>query len=149
MTDKVQIPSDQDVNKFAPQLDGRGREVVSPVSLVAAVNLRNVTLGERVRRYMKTPQFLQDQNDLDGYDPDEHDPEFLADMDENPMSRHELRFGEIAGRVRERKKQERAAEKQAAIDKENAERDTFRRRMRELKEEGDKPPLPLNSPAEQ
>lgn len=117
--------------------DGKVR--VSPVSLVAVADLRPITLGERVRRYMRTPKFLQDQNNLDGYD----EEDFLLDPHENPLSPHEERSAEILENVRKRKMEEREAEKQRLIDEEKADREKFRKRLRELREEGDEPPLPL------
>lgn len=119
----------------APQLNKDGSEILSDVSLVAIADLRPITLGERIRRYERTPQFLHDQNSLDGYDEGDDFSDVLLDRDESPLSQYEDRAEEIRGRIRERKKAEKAAEKEAAIAKEKAEKDAFRKRYQELQNE--------------
>lgn len=125
-----------------PSLTKDGRVKVNPTSLVAVVDIRPVTLGERIRRYMRTPQFLQDMNRSDGYDEDD----LLIDPHEPPMSPYEDRAVELAERVKKRKAEEREAEKQRLIDQEKAEKDAFRKRYNEIRREADEPPLPFDAP---
>lgn len=122
-----------------PSMTPDGKVRVSRTSLVAVADIRPVTLGERIRRYMRTPQFLQDMNKDDGYD----DIDLLIDPHEPPMSPHEDRALDLADRVKKRKADERESEKQKLIDAEKAEKDLFRRRLAELRDEGEEPPLPL------
>lgn len=121
------------------KVDKNGALRLSPVSLVAIASMRPVTLGERVRRYQRTPKFLQDQQMLDGYD----EEDILFDRHENPLSPHEDRSFELLERVKKRKAEEREADKQSQIEKEKAEKEAFRKRYEEIRRESEEPPLPL------
>jgi len=123
-----------------PKLDDKGRELVSSVSLVSRADMRPITLGERIRRYMRTPQFQRDLDSEDGWDPE--DLEEIGIEEENPISIHEDRAKEIAGRVRTRKTKEADELKQKEIEAENAEKEKFRKRFKELQEEGSVPEAP-------
>lgn len=116
-----------------PSLDKHGRVRVSKVSLVGVADIRPVTLGERIRRYARTPQFVQDQYASEGFDEDD----LLTDPHEIPMSPHEDRAMELVQRVKQRKIEEREAEKKRRIDAEKEEKDAFRRRFEELRSEGE------------
>lgn len=126
-----------------PQLDEHGREIISQVTLVAVADLRPVTLGERIRRYMKTPQFLQDLHNEDGY----HDEniEEVPDEDENPITRYETRAADIVERVKARKQKAVEDEKEKLIAEEKASKDAFRKRFKELQLEGATLPPPTSS----
>ena len=75
--EKVHLPR-------APQLDAAGAEIVSSVSLVVGVDLHPLSLGERVRRFMKTPMLSAD---LFKYD-DGEDIGEMFDEHESPISPH-------------------------------------------------------------
>ena len=125
-----------------PTLTKSGAELVSDVSLVAVADLRPVTLGERIRRYMRTPQFMEDINDLrnnlDLFDPEEID--FVLDPHENPMSDYEDRMADLKKRFHDRKQKLAEEEKQKLIKKEAEEKEAFKRRYDELRREGSSPP---------
>lgn len=115
--------------------DRGGQEVVSPVSLVAIADLRPMSLGERIRRYSRSPVF---QEDLEALLTTEIEAEVheLLDADENPMSKYEERAEDLRSRIRDRKNQEKEDAKNAAKEREKALKEEFRARMKELQEEG-------------
>lgn len=98
-------------------------------SLVAVCDLKPITMGDRVHRYMRSPSL---RDDLVFSDPD-YDPDDFLDDDDRPMSPHEERYEAYNNRKKARK---------AELDKkENAEREEklrlaneeFVKRVREIK----------------
>jgi len=128
-----------------PALDKFGRVIVSPVSLVATADRKPVSMGDRVRKYQRSPQFQHDLLKDAAYDADDHDPDVLADAHANPMSPHEDRYSDLLKRVSERKSKEAADKKAKEIEAEKAAKEAFRQRLRELQEEGSIP-LRANPP---
>lgn len=131
-----------------PYLNDFGQEELSDTSLVAVADLRPMSLGERVRRYMRTPQFQQDLMNQAGMDEDEDNiPDSLGDPDgPELMSPHEERAYDLrrdaALRAAEKVEADKKAETDAAIEREKAEKAVFRRRMKELRDEGSVPDEP-------
>lgn len=128
----------------AHRMNDLGEEIVSNISLVSVADQRPMTLGERVRRYMNTPQF---QHDLDAGALDDftdEDFDLVPLSDEAPISAHEDRSRELKKRVRKRLTDEAEAKKQKAIEAEKAEKEAFRKRYNELRAEaeGTAPPPP-------
>lgn len=116
-----------------PKRTRTGAEISDPRSLVVAGQLRHVTLGERIRRYMRTPEFLQDQRNEEGYDPDDLEEKNFYDGE--IVSIHDDRYKELEA---DRKKQEaaqREKEKEKLKAEEDAARETFRKRWKELQSE--------------
>lgn len=116
-----------------PQRTITGAEVSDPRSLVVAGQLRHVSLGERIRRYMRTPEFLQDQRNEAGYDPDDLEEKDFKDGE--LVSPHDDRYKELEADRKKAEAANREKEKQKLIDDEKAARDTFRKRLKELQAE--------------
>lgn len=137
-------------NWVPPQLDKFGREIVSPISLVAAVDLRPMSLGERIRRYQRTPQFQEDLKALEESEIDDEIME-LYDDGENPISPYEDRFQDLRERIRQRKRAEEEAAIEADRKREADEREAWRQRHREILAESSTPfpATPPSPPAEQ
>ena len=126
-----------------PVLDDYGNERVSDVSLVAVADLRPMSLGERVRRYMRTPQLQHDLMNDAGMDmDDENFPDTQPD-DSAPMSLHEdrahqLRKDQENARLKKIEEDKKAAT-EAEIEAEKQANEAFRRRYKQLKESGSLP----------
>lgn len=137
-------------NYVPPQLDDQGREIVSPISLVAAVDLRPMSLGERIRRYQRTPQFQEDLKRLREAEIDDEIMQ-LYDDDENPISPYEERFEEIRSNIRKRKQKEAEDALELERQAEAREKEAFRKRYNEIRDEASIPPQPspASPPAEQ
>lgn len=129
--------------KSYPYLDENGSVVTSPVTLVAHLDLRPITLGERISRYMRTPKFQQDMNNTLGFDDGDDVPDDMVDMDDLPLSKHEDRARVIQDRARRRRFEEKEAEKKANFEKAKAEKEAFRQRYQEIKDEIDNKSPPL------
>lgn len=130
-----------------PVLDDQGREVISPVTLVAVADLRPVSMQERVQRYMRLPSFVQDQTDLREFWTDD-DLDELPDPDEVPMSEFEDRAREISARVQARRAKESAEASQRKAEEDAAEFERWSAKYEELRQRGSSakpepiPPLP-------
>lgn len=100
-------------------------------SLVAVCDLRPITMGERVMRYVRTPSLKDDLI----FDDDRYDPDDFHDDEDRPMSPHEER----AQARLERKKAEKAkadqARQDAATKKKADEEAEFAARVKAIKEE--------------
>lgn len=131
-----------------PQLDESGMERVSDTSLVSVADLSPMSLGERVRRYMRQPQFQEDLMNELGYDSLEDDelPDTLEGDDDAPMSPHEDRAYEHRARVKkaaeEKVEADKKAKTEAEIEAERKAMEDFRKRMKQLREEGSAPDDP-------
>lgn len=128
------------VKFFNPVLDKNGSEVVSEKTLVQAADLRHMSLGERIRRYERTPQFLQNLQDNLGYDED-LDIDTLPDPDAPPPTVQEAE--EIKSRLLELSNNRIAREKEAEIDRQYKQFSAFSQRQSQLKKDASEPPLPL------
>lgn len=145
-TDVDLSPETVDNYKFVPpQLDAEGREILSPVTLVSVTDMRPMTLGERVRRYIRTPTFQQDILNDDGYHPD--DLHEVPIEDENPISPYEERAWDLQSISRKRKRKEAEDKKNEAIEAEKAVKAEYRRRFKELQAEGADLPDPPTTPS--
>lgn len=123
---------------FEVAQDDQGREIVSPVSLVAVAHMRPLSIGERVARYMRTPNLQEIHDDL--WDPDDQEEPFSRNVD--PMSKHEDRARKAVESSHE-KKRKRALQKEEEERKKEEERKAqFRRDMEELREKASTPPAP-------
>lgn len=129
-----------------PVLDEKGREVVSPVSLVSVADLRPVTMAERVRRYMRLPQFVEDQKTL-------HDLWAEGELDENldpdavPLSQYEDRAREVAARVQVRKAKEAKEASEAKAEQDRRDFEAWSKKYEELRQKAASPP-PGSSPGQ-
>lgn len=122
--------------EFAPpQCDEKGRVIVSPISLVAVADQKPVRMGDRIRRYLRNPTPIEDL----AYDEDDFEPDDLPDGHDNPMTASEDRMQDYVGRAKTR--QAKKLEKEAAdlAEKQKAEKEALRERMRELLAEGSLP----------
>lgn len=141
------MKSDKKVFEYKlPVLDENGAEVVSDVSLVAIANPRELSLGARIARYVRTPEFQQKLKDLQGYD-GRDDVDDFEDEDGNhvnPMSPYEERYGDIVQNYRkkseDKKKLDDEEKKKKAEEKRKAQKALYREIAEELKREGSVPP---------
>lgn len=122
-----------------PQLDEKGRVIVSPVSLVAVADRRPVTMGERIRRYMRNPKPIEDLE----YDPEDLEVDDLPDGHDNPMTNHEDRTRDFNNRQKAKAADRQKKESEELAEKQKAEKAALRARLLELQEEGS---LPFSTP---
>lgn len=114
-----------------------GAEISNPVSLSVTAYLP--TMGERIRRYMRTPGLAQDiYNNPDLWDPE--DAEVVFRDDGSPISRHETRYKEGLKKAQERHVKIKAEEKEAAKAKHQEEQAAFRKRVKEAMADGENTP---------
>lgn len=124
-----------------PVLDDQGREVVSPVTLVSVADLRPITMGERVRRYMRMPTFLEDQKALqDLWADDDFDEN--TDPDEIPIGPYEDRAREVAARIQARRAKESAEKSAEAAAADKAKYEEWSKHYEELRQKSSVPPQP-------
>lgn len=130
-----------------PKLTKGGSECPSDITLVAVPAIRDFDLGVRIRRFQKAPDSVQarldDYEDMDGVDFDAYAP-----TDEvNPMTTHELRFGEVQNQLRDKEKERIKQRDDQIAAKLKADKEAFRANYRALLEEGSIPATPPSSPA--
>jgi len=132
IVDKPQF-SPHDARK-EPRLSAKGGEILSSRS--RTVNAFLPTMGERIRRFTRTPQ-MQDElyNHPDLWDDEIHEAVFNDDG--SPISIHETRYQEGLKTAKERKSSRDAEEKQKNIEKEKLEKAAFRAAVRAAIAEGD------------
>lgn len=122
-------------------MDEQGREVLSDVSL-AVLPTGFLSLGDRVKRYMKRPEFQQDVmnsiRDLSGYHPEELEEIELTD--DNPLAKSEDRYAAYQEQLALNAQKQKEAELEQVRKQEEAEKITFRKRLKELQEEGTQVP---------
>lgn len=90
-----------------PRLDSEGSEILSPISLVADVDMHPLSTRENISRFTKMPSVLENQ---DGYDSEtDIDSEgrpilddrdyWVTDRTDNPPSPHELKAYHLEKRL--------------------------------------------------
>ena len=85
-------PVPREPRYFDKTQDADGREILNPLSLVATVDMKPLTIGERIARYSgPSPRELELSGY--GYDDDGFDDDFEID---SPLSEYEERTVEIA-----------------------------------------------------
>lgn len=139
-----------------PVLDAQGREVISPVSLVAVADLRPISMAERVRRYMRLPQFIEDQKNLTDLWADNDWDENL-DPDEVPISKYEDRAREVAARIQARRAKEAADLSAQKADADKKKYEEWSAHFEELRQKGSSPrenptaspPIPNSQPSQE
>jgi len=121
----------------ASRLTEDGAEICNPHSRTVAAYLP--TMGERIRRYLKSPTLQRDlYNDPNLWDPD--DADIVFNEDGIRVSVHETRYKEGLKKAKARKS-ERDAEEKVKADKLEAERKAdWARRVREAVKAGETPP---------
>lgn len=124
------------------RMNSAGEEVLSDVSLVAHTDMRPVTLGERIRRYIKTPAFAQDQLDEAGYHSEDIFDEDIPFEEQLPPTNYEDRYHELKEGLEKIRKEKIEKKKKEREEREKAEKEAFRKRYNELKDEGATPPAP-------
>lgn len=141
--ENVYIPGKRPNN---PRLDSRGREVCSPISLVRTLELKPITLADRIRRYTQVSSL---RDDLLAEEVDESDDDLNFDMldhdDALPMSKHERRYTELVARGKKAAHERAEAEKAEKIAAEKAEKEAFRQRVLAIRDLASQPTLPTDS----
>lgn len=115
-------------------IDDNGREVLSPISLVADVDMNPLSLGEQMARFVKSPDFL--------YDGDDDDDLELPDDDVDPMSQHEDRYLEVTNKLHAAREERREKRRKAREEEEERKLDAYAERLKARKEASDQPPAP-------
>lgn len=115
------------------RLNSKGMELPDNRSLVAVCDLTPLTIGERVRRYVRVPQLRDDLI----YSDENYDPDDFFDDEDRPMSPHEERAAEFLARKKARKAEKDAEAAEAARKKLEEEQAEFARRVREVKDQVD------------
>jgi len=124
-----------------PRLNRAGMEVPSAISLVAVPAIRDFDLGHRIMRYQKAPDSVQARYDENAYDSDDVDFDNPIDTDSvNPMSPHELRFGEVQQSFVDKQKERIKAQDDEKAAKLKQKKEEFRALYKDLQEAGAIPP---------
>lgn len=84
---------------FEKTQDETGREIPNPLSMVASVDMKPLTIGERIDRYLRSPS--NRELELSGYGYDDDDYDFDA-PDDTPLSEYEDRTTDILVRAKAR-----------------------------------------------
>lgn len=126
-----------------PKLNKAGMEVPSSISLVAVPAIRDFDLGHRIMRYQRAPESVQARYEQGAYDDDNVDFDNPLDESENPMSPHELRFGEVQQHFVDKQKAAIKAADDEKAAKLKAKKDEFRALYKDLQEAGAIPPADL------
>jgi hypothetical protein len=123
----------------ASRLTKDGAEICNPNSRTVSAYLP--TMGERIRRYLKSPTLQRDlYNDPNLWDPD--DAEIVFNDDGIKVSVHETRYKEGLKKAKARKS-ERDAEEKVKAEKAEAERKAeWTKRVQQAVKEGAEIPLP-------
>lgn len=111
------------------RLTPNGLEIPDRRSLVAVCDLKPVTMGERIKRYVRSPSLKDDLVFSD----DRFDPDDFLDDEDRPMSPHEERAAEYLERKKRQKAKLDAQRKKEAEDKEREENERFESRVRQVK----------------
>lgn len=109
-------------------LNDKGMEIPDPRSLVAVCDLKPITMGERIRRYVRTPQLRDDLL----FDNDEYDPDDFHDDEDRPASPFEERTTAFMDRVKSRRQKKDEETKKAAQEALEAEEKAFSERVKNL-----------------
>lgn len=146
-TEHVDKTTGEVVTRYVPpRLNKAGQELPSAITLVAVPALRDFDLGTRIQRFQSVPQSLQARYD-EAFDDDNVTFDNYVDTDDvNPMSPHELRFGEVRSQLRDKQKLRIEEADKKRKDAFEAEKAKYRAIHKELVEEGTLPPqLPENN----
>lgn len=126
-----------------PVLNKAGMEMPSAITLVAVPAARDFDMGHRIRRYQRAPESVQARLD-EQYDPDDADFDNHVDTeDENPMTRHELRYGDVLSTVADKLKENIKIRDEQKAAKLKAKKEAFQAQFKALQEEGT---IPATSP---
>lgn len=98
-------------------------------SLVAVCDLKPITMGDRVARYMRSPSL---RDDLVFSDPD-YDPDDFYDDEDRPMSPHEERYKHFNDRKKAKKAELDKKASEEAAEKLRLANEEFVKRVREIK----------------
>lgn len=127
----------ESLRKFGDLLmNEKGEEVPSNVSLTTTIRLPS--LGDRVQRYMRTPQLEQDRYRDPSLWDDESVDEFFETMDDGslrPVSPHTDSYRAALDHRKKRLSEEESAARDAAAKKAAEENAAFRKRVREARED--------------
>lgn len=146
--DQVEVIDGRAVPYWKRALNEDGSEKLNPVSLVATVHLKPLSIGERIQRYLNTPSVADLQGSDYGYDD-------LDDMDDDPnvdpISPHEQRAYELQERSYSRRREEALAKAEADRLKEKERKEAFRRDYEALRADASEipgsPPLTTKTEA--
>jgi len=122
--------STEAVDNLPVRVDPRmrdGKEVLSSVSRVTVAYLP--TMGERIKKYMRTPQ-LQHQTYHDPELWDDDDTSVIFNEDGSYVSMHEERYQEGLKKAKERKSARLEEEKKQKEEQEKADREAFRAKVK-------------------
>lgn len=120
----------------ASRLTPEGAEICNPISRTVAAYLP--TMGERIRRYLKSPTLQRDlYNDPTLWDPE--DAERVFNEDGIQISRHEDRFKDGLKKAKERKSERDKEEKVKAEEAEKLRKENFRKEILSAIAEGENP----------
>lgn len=117
-----------------------GSEIVSPVSLVAEVDLYPLSMSEQLERFMRAP-------DYDGYDDGEDLPDEVLEGDDI-MTPHEDRFRETTAQLKRKQKEKVAVKEKERVEAEKAELERMSKRLDELRKKGAEIPAPASTQTE-
>lgn len=123
-----------------PRLNKAGMECPSSITLTAIPAMRDFDLGVRIQRYQRAPESVQARYDA-MYDDDDVDFDNHIDTEDvNPMSSHELRFGEVTEHFRDKEKERIKKLDEQKAEKLKADKEAFKSLYKTLREEGAIPP---------
>jgi len=106
-----------------------GSEMPDKRSLVAVCDIKPVTMGERIRKYQRTPGLKDDHL----FHNEDYDPDDFHDDEDRPMSPHEERAAAFMERKKARKAELDQKRKEAAEEAQRAEQAAFRERVLAVK----------------
>lgn len=123
---------------FDTTQDEFGREILNPVSLVATVDMRPLTIGERIARYSgPSPRELELAGY--GYDDDGFDDDFESDT---PLSEYEDRTIDIAVRAKANRENRINKEAEETKAREAAHLEKLSQELEELRKKASATPIP-------
>lgn len=127
------IPRAQRYWETAQNVDGS--EHLSPISLVADVDMHPLTLGEQLNRFLAAPDFI--------YDDDGNDIDLDRDYDDtDTMTAHEDRTLLTANELKRRKQERQKVRDAERVKQEQEEMDRFAERLEARRRASDQPPIP-------
>lgn len=125
------VPVKERKRKEGVRLTVQGYEIPDGRSLVAVCDLKPVSMGDRIKRYVRSPSLRDDLVFSD----DQFDPDDWHDDEDRPMSPHEERYGEYVDRKKRRKTELDKKKAEEAAELERKENEKFRARVLEVKED--------------
>lgn len=115
-------------------MNEKGEELPSRRSLSTTIRLPS--LGERVQRYMRSPELLQNHHDNpDNWDPDDVDTFFedMPDGSRKPVSPYSDTYKKAQDRNKKRLAEEAETAKKKAAEEERQRKEDFRKKLLEAK----------------